>query len=69
MFEALKFFFDKMSPGGIILLHDYFVPDLPGVKKAVGDFEELLGTSVPKMPIGDGCTLAIIKNGNTERRV
>lgn len=61
MFEALKFFYDKIAPKGIILLHDYFVPDLPGVKKAVNDFEERLGRTVPKMPIGDGCTLAIIK--------
>jgi hypothetical protein len=62
MFEGLKFFYGNMSRKGIILLHDYFLPDLPGVKKAVRDFEEWLGEPIPKIPIGDGCTLAIVKN-------
>ena len=50
-----------MSQGGVILLHDYFVPDLPGVKKAVDEFEIELGRYLHKMPLGDGCTLAVIK--------
>ena len=41
--EALEFFSHRMSPGGIILVHDY--PAHPGVKKAVQesglDFEVL----------------------------
>lgn len=60
MLEGLRFFYRKMCPGGILLLHDYFHPELPGVKQAVEDFERDLGTSLYKMPIGDFCSIAII---------
>ncbi|MDR3310420.1 MAG: macrocin-O-methyltransferase, partial [Oscillospiraceae bacterium] len=60
MFEGLKFFWDKTVSGGVMLLHDYFNPLLPGVKQAVAEFEALFG-SVPKTPIGDDFTIAIIK--------
>jgi hypothetical protein len=45
----------------VILLHDYSHPQLPGVKRAVADFEKELGHAVPKIPIGDFCSLAIVK--------
>lgn len=61
MLAGLEFFYDKMSRGGIILLHDYFHPELPGVKKAVQDYEEKYSIHLAKMPIGDGCSIAIIK--------
>ncbi|MCI8524143.1 MAG: hypothetical protein HFI62_13190 [Lachnospiraceae bacterium] len=51
-----------MEIGGVILLHDYFHPDLPGVKAAVADFEKELSQALPKIPIGDHCSIAIIKN-------
>ena len=60
--EGLRFFWDKMEIGGVILLHDYFHPDLPGVKAAVADFEKELSQALPKIPIGDHCSIAIIKN-------
>lgn len=59
--EGLRFFWDKMEKGGVILLHDYFHPELPGVKKAVDDFEKEIAKQLPKMPIGDYCSIAIIK--------
>lgn len=43
------------------MLHDYFHPELPGVKKAVIDFESELGVKLCKTPIGDGCSIFIIK--------
>lgn len=61
MLEGLHFFWDKMVKGGVILLHDYFMAELPGVRLAVKDFENEKGLSVTKVPIGDGCSLAIIK--------
>lgn len=61
MIEGLRFFWDKMVVGGCILLHDYFNPELPGVKKAVDDFQEELGTVLCKVTIGDGCSMAIMK--------
>lgn len=60
MLEGLRFFYRKMCPGGILLLHDYFHPELPGVKQAVEDFERELGTSLRKTPIGDFCSIAVI---------
>ncbi len=45
MKDSLEFFLPKMSPGGIILLHDY--PAHSGVRKAVDEFKipiEVIGT-------------------------
>lgn len=61
MYSALDFFYDSMADGGVILLHDYFHPELPGVKRAVEDFEKKLNGKLCKVPIGDGCSIAIIK--------
>ena len=62
MLAALEFFWDKMIPEGIILLHDYYHPDLPGVAQAVTDFEKTIGKRICKMPIGDFCSIALIKD-------
>ncbi len=61
MLAGLRFFWDKMLQGGVMLLHDYFHPELPGVAEAVMEFEAEIG-KVAKVPIGDGCSIAIIKN-------
>lgn len=58
---GLDFFMQKMTTGGVILLHDYFHPELPGVKKAVKDYENKHGIKLSKIPIGDGCSIAIVK--------
>lgn len=60
--EGLRFFFDKMEKRGVILLHDYFDPVLPGVKKAVKDFLKERNESVAVTAIGDSTSIAIIKN-------
>lgn len=59
--EGLRFFWNKMETNGVILLHDYFRCDLPGVRAAVLDFEKEMKRILPKIPIGDGCSIAIIK--------
>lgn len=59
--EGLRFFYDKMVSGGLILLHDYFYNPLPGVKRAVEDYEAEIRRPLTKTPIGDSCSLAIIK--------
>ena len=59
--EGLRFFWNKMVNGGVILMHDYFHHDLPGTKYAVVDFEKELNCVLPKVPIGDNCSIAIIK--------
>lgn len=60
MYEGLMFFYDKMTTGGVILLHDYYGGYL-GVKKAVSDFENDNNITLVKLPIGDGCSMAVIK--------
>lgn len=61
MLAGLRFFWPKLQSAGCILLHDYFRCDLPGVKKALDDFEYELGKRIPKIPIGDGCSIAVVK--------
>lgn len=59
--NGLRFFWDKMVLGGGIMVHDYFRPDLPGVKEAIEDFETERGIRLVKTPIGDGCSIFIVK--------
>lgn len=60
MLAGLRFFYDKMCAGGVILLHDYFHPELPGVKQAVSDFEKESNLELCKVPIGDFCSIAVV---------
>lgn len=60
--EGLRFFYDRMVNGGVILLHDYYHPELPGVKIAVDEFlKERENEHISLFPIGDFCSIAIIK--------
>jgi hypothetical protein len=58
---ALKFFWGKMVSGGLLLLHDYFCDELPGVKKAVDEFDEWLGCKCPKTHALGAYSLAVLK--------
>lgn len=59
--EGLKFFYPRMSNGGIIFVHDYN-SGLNGVKKAVDSYERDYGIHLAKMPIADcGGSLIIYK--------
>lgn len=60
MLAGLRFFYSKMCPGGVILMHDYFHPELPGVKQAVEEFEKETQITLCKVPIGDFCSIAVI---------
>lgn len=59
--EGLRFFYDKMVTGGIILLHDYFNEDLPGVKRAVDKFISEREEQIKLVKIDDNCSIAIIR--------
>ena len=62
MFEGLKIFYPMIVKGGVLLLHDYFHKNLKqNVQKAVRDYEDLIGQELCKVPIGDFCSIAIIK--------
>jgi len=43
---GLEFFYPRLAPGGVIIVHDYN-PDWPGIMKAVDDF----ATTIPEPPI------------------
>lgn len=60
MLEGLRYFGDKMSKYGCILLHDYFSSEFERVEAAVNDYEREIGRELIKLPIGDDCSLAII---------
>lgn len=47
---GLEFFFPKLSPGGVIIVHDYN-PDWPGIMKAVDEFAKTIST--PIVPLND----------------
>ena len=59
--EGLRFFYPRMSDGGVILIHDYFSSRYPNIEQSVDDFERELGRRVHKMPIGDDISMAIVK--------
>ena len=61
MLDAMKFFWDRLTPCGVMLLHDYYVPELEGVKKAVEDFECEIGYNVKKSPVRDNLSLAVFR--------
>jgi hypothetical protein len=61
MLEGLKFFYDAMIYGGVILCHDYYSTEYPGTKQAVEDYEKLIGMKLLKLPIGDQYSIAIVK--------
>lgn len=61
MLAGLRYFWDRMEVGGCILLHDYFHGYLPGVQKAVEEFERERGIEIMKSPIGDTCSIVLYK--------
>ena len=56
---ALEIFEPLMVKGGIILVHDYFGNQYPGIKKTVKEFM-MKHPGLRKMPIGDTMSIAII---------
>lgn len=58
--EALRFFYPRMVPGGIILIHDYFPEVYRGVKQAVKEFQEEIDNPLIMFPIGDEVSLGIM---------
>ena len=61
MLAGLEWFYPRMVSGGILLLHDYAHPNLPGVRQAVHDYEQRHQVKLCTCPIGDFGSLAVIK--------
>lgn len=60
--EGLRYFWPRLSPGGYLMLHDWGHPGLPGVAKALEQYQQELGVSLPAVPLPDlGGTLVLCK--------
>ena len=59
--EGLRFFYPKMVKDGIILIHDYFNPGYKGIQEAIYDYMDETKNKLKLFPIGDRCSLGIIK--------
>lgn len=53
---GLKFFFPRLSPGGLIIVHDYN-PDWPGIMKAVDEFAKEIKLPIVPMPDQDSSVM------------
>ena len=61
---ALAFFYPRLAPGGILILHDYSSGYFPGVKKAVDEFLAGIPEDLVLWP-DKGGTAVLRKNRNT----
>ena len=60
--EGLRYLWPRITEGGYLLLHDWGSPKLPGVAKALADFEGETGCRIPAIPLCDvGGSLILCK--------
>ena len=60
--DGLRYFWPRLAEGGYLMLHDWGSPKLPGVAKALRDYEAEFGYKIPAMPLCDvGGTLVLCK--------
>ncbi|MPM16847.1 hypothetical protein SDC9_63229 [bioreactor metagenome] len=59
--EGLRLFYPRLSNRGVILVHDFFTQTFHGVARAIEDFEKEVGHCLIKLPIGDHCSIALVK--------
>jgi len=59
--EGLRFFYEKMVHGGVLLVHDFYSEKYPNVRIAVLDFEASLPKPLQMIPIGDALSVAILR--------
>lgn len=57
---GLQFFYPRLVPGGVIIVHDYN-PDWPGIMKAVDDFAATIAEPIVPLPDQDS-TVMIFKS-------
>ncbi len=55
---GLEFFYERLSPGGVILVHDYN-PDWPGLMKAVDNFCKKHGVIALPLPDADSTVMIV----------
>jgi hypothetical protein len=54
---GLRFFYDRLSPGGLILVHDYSNPCWDGPKRAVDEFMPQIAEGLVLMPDKSGTAI------------
>jgi hypothetical protein len=54
---GLKFFYDRLSPGGILIIHDYANPCWDGTKRAVDEFMPRISESLVLIPDKSGTAI------------
>ena len=60
--EGLRYFWPRLSPGGYLMLHDWGSPKLPGVARALEEYEAEIGGKIPAIPLCDvGGSLVLCK--------
>ena len=60
--DGLRYFWPRLETGGYLMLHDWGSPKLPGVAKALADYEAELGRHLPAVPLCDlGGSLVLCK--------
>jgi len=60
--DGLRYFWPRLEQGGYLLLHDWGNPKLPGVAKALADYETELGFRILAVPLCDvGGSLVLCK--------
>ena len=60
--DGLRYFWPRLEQGGYLLLHDWGSPKLPGVAKALAEFEEEIGHKIQAVPLCDvGGSLVLCK--------
>jgi O-methyltransferase len=60
--DGLRYFWPRTEQGGYLLLHDWGSPKLPGVAKALADYEAEIGRRIPSIPLCDlGGSLVLCK--------
>jgi hypothetical protein len=52
--ESLKFFYDRMVPGGIIIMDDYGFENCPGAYTAANEYMEFRPETILHLPTGQG---------------
>ena len=61
-YQGLKFFYPRLSDGGMIFIHDYNTFYLEGVKQAINRFEKDFKMRLKKIPLADRAgTLVIVR--------
>jgi len=53
IYDGLRFFYERLLPGGFIMVHDYYNSAFPGAKLAADRFADEAGVAF--VPIQDHC--------------